>query len=89
MNSMTFFDDPVIDKLLGIVMALAAENYVLKDRVRVMEALLVAKGLLTSEQIESFVPSSEQEERFRKEREEYFDRLLLPLTEGKAARPHS
>ncbi|HVS76816.1 MAG TPA: hypothetical protein VHE11_07765 [Steroidobacteraceae bacterium] len=39
-----FFDDPAIDALLGVVMALAMEHYVLRDRLRAMEEQLVRAG---------------------------------------------
>lgn len=34
----TFFADPAIDRLLGVTMALAAEVYVLRARLRALEA---------------------------------------------------
>ena len=41
--SYTPFPDPVSDKLLGVVLALAAEVWVLKDRIQLMEAVLEAE----------------------------------------------
>ncbi len=35
-----FFDDPAIDRLAGVVYALAAETWVLRDKVRRLEAAL-------------------------------------------------
>jgi hypothetical protein len=42
----TFFEDPATDALLGVVMALAMEHYVLRDRVRVLEKELDRAGLV-------------------------------------------
>ena len=42
----TFFDDPAIDRAFGVVMALATEVYVLRDRVRALESLLIERGLI-------------------------------------------
>jgi hypothetical protein len=39
-----FFDDPAVDGLLGVLMALATDHYALKDRVRVLEQHLVRSG---------------------------------------------
>jgi hypothetical protein len=39
-----FFDDPAVDRLMGVVMALASETYVLKDRINVLERQLAAAG---------------------------------------------
>jgi len=41
-----FFDDPAIDRLFGVVMALATETYVLKDRLAAIEKALAARDLL-------------------------------------------
>lgn len=38
-----FFDDPAIDRLAGVVYALAAETWVLRDKVRRLEAALGSK----------------------------------------------
>jgi hypothetical protein len=40
-----FFDDPAIDRLAGVVYALAAETWVLRDKVRRLEAALGAAAL--------------------------------------------
>jgi hypothetical protein len=42
----TFFPDPALDRALGVVMALAQEVWVLRDRVMAMEAQLAERGAL-------------------------------------------
>lgn len=42
----TFFADPALDRAFGVVMALATEVYVLRDRLAVLEAQLEARGML-------------------------------------------
>ena len=42
----TFFEDPALDRAFGVVMALATEVYVLRDRVRAMETQLSDAGVL-------------------------------------------
>ncbi|MFN7175363.1 MAG: hypothetical protein ACK4MX_00585 [Thermaurantiacus sp.] len=51
-----FFDDPAIDRLLSIVMALAAEVSVNRERMDTIERLLDAKGVISRTDIESFAP---------------------------------
>jgi hypothetical protein len=41
-----FFADPALDRAFGVVMALATEVYVLRDRVAALEAQLAARGML-------------------------------------------
>ena len=42
----TFFPDPALDRAFGVVMALAQEVWVLRDRVAAMEAQLAGRGVL-------------------------------------------
>ena len=37
MPDITFFRDPTVDRVLGVVMELAEEVYALRERVRVLE----------------------------------------------------
>ncbi len=41
-----FFDDPALDRLMGVVWALATEVYVLRDRQQVLEEALAASGAI-------------------------------------------
>lgn len=41
-----FFADPAIDRLMGTVLALAQEHYVLVDQVRALNAALVRAGVV-------------------------------------------
>ena len=45
-SEQTFFADPALDRALGVIMALASEVYVLRDRLRALEAELAARGVL-------------------------------------------
>lgn len=41
-----FFDDPAVDGLMGVLMSLATDHYVLRDRVQLLERQLVQSGHL-------------------------------------------
>jgi hypothetical protein len=47
----TFFEDPALDRAFAVVMALAQEVWVLKDRVAAMEAQLAASGALDARKL--------------------------------------
>ena len=51
-----FFDDPAVDRLLSIVMALVGEVSALRERLDTVERLLEAGGTLKREDIEAFAP---------------------------------
>ena len=46
MPDLTFFRDPAIDRVLGVVMELAEEVYALRERVRVLEGGHAEAGTL-------------------------------------------
>ncbi len=51
-----YFDDPAIDRLLSIVMALAGEVAVVRERLDTVERLLDAKGSISRADIEAYAP---------------------------------
>ena len=53
-----FHDDPAVERVLNITMAVASELAVARERVDTLERLLEEKGILTREEIESYVPTS-------------------------------
>ena len=55
----TFFSDPALDRAFGVVMALATEVYVLRDRLAALEAQLAARGMLDRTALEA-EPSAEE-----------------------------
>lgn len=51
-----YLEDPASDRLLSIVMALAGEVAVVKERLDTVERLLDAKGSITRADIEAYAP---------------------------------
>ncbi len=51
-----FFDDPNVDKVVSMVMGLAGEVAVARDRLDTIERLLESKGLLKRAEIEAYEP---------------------------------
>ncbi len=54
-----YFEDPAIDRTLSIVMAIAGEVSVLRERLDTVERLLDAKGTISRADIETYVPDRE------------------------------
>jgi hypothetical protein len=57
-----FFDDPAVERVLNIAMAVATEVAVVRERMDTIERLLEAKGVLSQKEIEAFIPTDEQAE---------------------------
>ena len=56
-----FFDDPAVDRMMGVVMALATEHYVLRDRVRALENELARQGSLQVGALDRVADAAERE----------------------------
>jgi len=54
-----YFDDPAIDRLLSITMALVGEVSVMRQRMDTIERLLDTKGVVSRDDIERFEPDAE------------------------------
>ena len=80
-----FFEEPAVDKLLAMVLALAGELSVESDRNDSLVRLLEEKGVLSAEELKAFSPSeavmAEREER-RQEILESLFRIVLQEVEG-------
>ncbi len=53
-----YFDDPAVDRLLSLSMALVAEVSVLRERLDTVERLLEARGGLSRADVDAFMPDS-------------------------------
>ena len=71
-----FFNDPTSDKLLAMVMALAGEVSVMRDRNDTLERLIDAKGLIGKSEIETYRPSKEVIAERDAWRQEYLSHIL-------------
>ena len=70
------FEDPAMDILLGIVVSLGNEVYVLRDRLRIIEKMLESKGTISRADVEAYKPTPEEEEEIRKDNDAFIARLF-------------
>jgi hypothetical protein len=56
----TFFDDPALDRIMAMVMTLAAELHVTRDRLACLEILLDRGEPVSREALDSFEPTPEE-----------------------------
>ena len=71
-----FFDDPDVERVLSITMAVAGELAVLRQRLDTIEELLETRGSVTRADIEAFVPEPDHAERRGRWYQEYLARIL-------------
>src|SRR5262245_576822 len=78
----TFFTDPVVDRLMGVIMALAAEVYMLRSRVRRLERAQAPDG--SPGDADALSPEEAQAE--RRDAAAFAAHLLEPLIGEQQAR---
>ncbi|MGQ4649392.1 hypothetical protein [Lyngbya aestuarii] len=76
-----YLDNPDNDKLLAIVMALAGEVSVIRERLDTIERLAEAKGLIFTEEIEAYAADGQAAQEREQWREFYIERLLRVVQE--------
>ncbi len=75
----TFFDDPAIDRLVAVTVALAAEVQVLRDRQRALEAVLERHGIAVAAEIERWEPDEAQRREIEHDDDLYVRAVFGPL----------
>lgn len=71
-----FFKNPEIDRLHGMIMAMATEMSVLYQRIDTMERVASRKGVLLREELEEFKPDDATESEREIWRQKFLDRLF-------------
>lgn len=74
-----FLDAADVDRLMGVVFALAAEVSILRDRMAALEASLVTREVIALDAIESFRPDPGLAARLESERILYVESVLGPV----------
>lgn len=78
LHEQVFFEDPAIDRLLGVLMTLATHHYVLRDRIRALEEQLLRSGRIDLAFLAQ-VPDEAQRGVDDADAAEFVDSLLRPL----------
>jgi hypothetical protein len=71
-----FFEDREIDRLHGMVMAMATEMAVLYQRIDTMERIVAAKGVVLREELERYAPDAAAEGERERWRQKFLDRIF-------------
>jgi hypothetical protein len=71
-----FFDDPNIDRLLSMIMDMALEFSVLRERLDTHERVAAAKGAYTPADIEAYEPTDEVRAARETWRNRFVDKLM-------------
>ena len=81
----TFFDDPALDRAFGVVMALATEVYVQRDRLRALERQLQEANVIKIADLDQ-EPSDAARQADALDREQFVEGLLINLLGSQQAK---
>ena len=76
-----FLDHPSIDRVMKVVMALAQETYVNRDRLALVEKILDDKGVLTRTDLDQYQPGDAEQQEIEQRRDEFVASILRPIVE--------
>jgi hypothetical protein len=77
-----YLPDPTSEKILAMLMALAGEVSVMRDRMETIERLSEKNGVFSIEDIENYAPSGDEQIVRQKRRAEYLQRIFRTVQEG-------
>jgi predicted nucleic acid-binding Zn-ribbon protein len=80
-----FFADRDVERLLNVVMALAQEVSVMRERLDTVERLLSKKGLLMRSDIDAFEPTKAEAEERNLATQEFIARILRIIQQEREA----
>ena len=83
-----YFDDPAVTRLMGTVVALAGEVFVLKALNARLTRALLASGALTDQQLAEVGDSAEMQRWLETEKDEFARALLGPVRDPDLARQY-
>ncbi len=76
-----FLDHPSIDKVMKVVMALAQETYVNRDRLALVEKILDDQGVLRREDLDRYQPNDDEQRAIEARRDDFVASILRPIVE--------
>ena len=80
-----FFDNPALDRAFGVVIALATEVYVLRDRQRAIERALANTGTINLDTLNA-EPSEEERVANKLDRDKFVKHLMENLLGAQASK---
>jgi len=80
-----FAGEPGADQLLGMLLAVASEVAVLRERMDTIEQIAAARGVSIAAEIEAFEPTIADRERREAWRQQYMQRILQGVADDVAS----
>lgn len=77
-----YFRDPMIDKLLEVILMMGGEIWTLRHRQAITEELMAKGTTVSPDLIETYIASEASQEKLTEERQELVKRMFGALSDG-------
>ena len=81
MSSKHWLGDPILDKIFKVVIQVAGELYVTKNRMRALEAYVLEKESITQKELETMLAENGSRRDIERERDNFIESILSPIAE--------
>ena len=81
MSNKHWLGDPMLDKIFKVVIQVAGELYVTKNRMRALEAYVLEKESITREELEKMLAENGSRRDIERERDNFIESILSPIAE--------
>ena len=81
--------DEMLDRMMNVIMGLAEELYVTRDRLQVMERVLENRGALDCDELDRWKPDKDQEAEILRDRDAFIAAILSRALDKPAKDPDS
>lgn len=81
--------DEMLDRMMNVIMGLAEELYVTRDRLQVMERVLENRGALDREELDRWKPDEDQQDEILRDRDAFIAAILSRALDKPAKDPDS
>ncbi len=78
--------DPMLDRMMNVIMGLAEELYVTRDRLQVMERVLEERGALRRGELDRWRPNESQQAEILGDRDHFIQSILARALDPAAKR---
>lgn len=68
--------DEMLDRMMNVIMGLAEELYVTRDRLQVMERVLENRGALDRDELDRWKPDEDQQADILRDRDDFIQAIL-------------
>ena len=79
MSKKYFLSNPDVDKVMRVVISLAQETCILKDRLSLMEILMDKNGYITRDDFKNYQFSQTEREELKKDTDQFINEVMRPI----------